>query len=58
MLTGEQADVIRNGKGNVYMGLSKHDSDTLWRAVQTRKYIFRFRPFRFPLLHLIKMQKC
>jgi len=26
--------VIRNGKGNVYMGLSKNDSDTLWQAVQ------------------------
>ncbi|KAI4740687.1 putative autophagy protein Apg5 [Aureobasidium sp. EXF-12298] len=30
----KEADVIRNGKGNVYMGLSKGDSDTLWQAVQ------------------------
>ncbi|KAH0286532.1 autophagy protein 5 [Aureobasidium namibiae CBS 147.97] len=30
----KEADVIRNGKGNVYMGLSKDDSDTLWQAVQ------------------------
>jgi autophagy-related protein 5 len=36
-LTQKQADVIRNGKGNVYMGLSKYDSDTLWQAVQDRK---------------------
>ncbi|CAD0039115.1 unnamed protein product [Aureobasidium pullulans] len=32
------ADVIRNGKGNVYMGLSKNDSDVLWEAVKTRKF--------------------
>jgi autophagy-related protein 5 len=39
MLTDtKQADVIRNGKGNVYMGLSKDDSDTLWQAVQDRKF--------------------
>jgi autophagy-related protein 5 len=31
--------VIRNGKGNVYMGLSKNDSDALWQAVQERKYL-------------------
>ncbi|KAG9609078.1 autophagy protein 5, partial [Aureobasidium melanogenum] len=30
----KEADVIRNGKGNVYMGLSKDDSDNLWQAVQ------------------------
>ncbi|KAI4719677.1 putative autophagy protein Apg5 [Aureobasidium sp. EXF-10727] len=30
----KEADVIRNGKGNVYMGLSKDDSDVLWQAVQ------------------------
>lgn len=33
----EQADVIRNGKGNVFMGLSKDDSDALWQAVQDRE---------------------
>lgn len=33
----QKADVIRNGKGNVYMGLSKDDSDVLWQAVQERK---------------------
>lgn len=35
-----QADVIRNGRGNVYMGLSRDDSDTLWQAVQERKFLF------------------
>lgn len=35
-----QADVIRNGRGNVYMGLSRDDSDTLWQAVQDRKFFF------------------
>ncbi|THX15533.1 putative autophagy protein Apg5 [Aureobasidium pullulans] len=32
----KEADVIRNGKGNVYMGLSKNDSDVLWEAVKTQ----------------------
>ncbi|CAD0037341.1 unnamed protein product, partial [Aureobasidium pullulans] len=35
---GLKRNVIRNGKGNVYMGLSKNDSDVLWEAVKTRKF--------------------
>ncbi|KAI5271860.1 putative autophagy protein Apg5 [Aureobasidium subglaciale] len=31
----KEADVIRNGKGNVYLGLSQVDCDTQWQAVQT-----------------------
>ncbi|KAI5206479.1 putative autophagy protein Apg5 [Aureobasidium subglaciale] len=41
---GEQADVIRNGKGNVYLGLSQVDCDIQWQAVQTRKDISPQRP--------------
>ncbi|THY59639.1 putative autophagy protein Apg5 [Aureobasidium pullulans] len=37
----KEADVIRNGKGNVYMGLSKNDSDVLWEAVKTQCRIDR-----------------
>ncbi|KAI5251711.1 putative autophagy protein Apg5 [Aureobasidium subglaciale] len=33
---GKVADVIRNGKGNVYLGLSQVDCDTQWQAVQSR----------------------
>lgn len=32
----KEADYIRNGTAKVAMGMSKGDSDTLWRSVQTR----------------------
>lgn len=32
----KEADFIRNGTAKVAMGMSKGDSDTLWRSVQTR----------------------
>ena len=52
LIDAKQADVIRNGKGNVYMGLSKDDSDTLWQAVQDRKFfislLFYFPPSSAP----------
>lgn len=35
----KEADFIRNGTARTVMSLSKGDSDDLWRAVQTRKYL-------------------
>ena len=32
----KEADYIRNGSAKVAMGMSKGDSETLWRSVQTR----------------------
>jgi autophagy-related protein 5 len=55
----KQADVIRNGKGNVYMGLSKGDSDILWQAVQDRKFLLpSFLPFSYlpPTNHPLLLQ--
>lgn len=33
----KEADYIRNGSAKTVMSMSKDDSDSLWRAVQTRK---------------------
>ncbi|KAL2036067.1 hypothetical protein VTO58DRAFT_101985 [Aureobasidium pullulans] len=46
----KEADVIRNGKGNVYMGLSKNDSDVLWEAVKTHN-LQRFNTINNKLLN-------
>lgn len=35
----KEADFIRNGTARTVMSLSKEDSDNLWLAVQTRKYL-------------------
>ena len=35
----KEADFIRNGTARTVMSLSKDDSDNLWRAVETRKYL-------------------
>lgn len=35
----KEADFIRNGSAKTVMSMSKDDSDTLWRAVQTREFL-------------------
>jgi len=36
----KEADFIRNGSAKTVMGLSKNNSDALWRAVETRTWLY------------------
>jgi autophagy-related protein 5 len=35
----KEADFIRNGSARTVMGMSKEDSDNLWKSVESRMFV-------------------